>query len=87
MSSEQMAQFLNDVARGKLFSDEKIISKFRQGVKKFKLSKELMDRLKEEEQAIVKTSEERMIVNPKTNTEFRHYVKTEQGYIAINFKN
>jgi len=87
MNTEEMLQFLNEIAKSKLFSNPAMISKFRKEIKKFKLSKELMNRLKEEEEAIYQTSEKRIVILPDTKSEFKHYMKVDNKYIGINFIN
>ena len=82
-----MIQFLNDIAKSEDFGDIKMIDRFKKNVKQFKLSEELIERLKAEEVATCQTSEKRIIMAPSSMTEFKHYFKSNGKYAAVNFKN
>jgi len=87
MDTEELMHFISVMTKGEDFCNEGMILKFKEGLKKFKLSKELLDRLEAEEEIIYQTSEKHIIVKPKIGTEFMFYFKHEGRYYVIEFLN
>lgn len=88
METEEMVQFLNNIiAKGTLLSDKSMVAKFKKEIKRFKLSEELMSRLKEEEEAIKQTSRKRIVICPSAASEFKYYMQVGGRYVSVSFTN
>ncbi len=85
MKYEGLMQFLNEIPKSDFFRDPVVVRKFVAGVRKFKLTRELMGRLKEEEAKICETSEKRVNLIYPTKTDFKYYIEIDGKHIAVYF--
>lgn len=87
MKYEGIVQFLNEIPKSNLYTDPKVITDYNIGIKKYKLAKELMDRLKEEQIKICEASEKRVNLIQPSKNEFRYYIEWEGKIYAVYFAN
>jgi len=86
MMTDELIQFLNKVAKSNFFRDKENIPKFRRAIKNFKLTPELMNQFKEEEEMIRRTSENRISIQPYSKADFTHYIQTSNSIIKIHLQ-
>jgi len=82
METEELMCFLNRMAKGDFFRDKKIVCKFRKMIKRFKLSEELMQQLRNEENVMYKISEKRINLSGG-RADFKHYIEIEGKWIEV----
>jgi len=79
--------FLNEIPKTDFYRDEKILKKYKEGIKAFKIPKQLILRFKEEEGRIHEISDRHELSELTLKREFKHTIIKDNRYINIYFSN
>ena len=86
MKIEDLNQFLIKVAKSDFFNNPKIVCEYKNYLKKFKLTSELMNQFKEEEEMIRMMAEARNFSLPYTKVGSKHYIQTDKEITEVHFQ-
>eukprot|EP00826_Nyctotherus_ovalis_P007656 TRINITY_DN11945_c0_g1_i8.p1 TRINITY_DN11945_c0_g1~~TRINITY_DN11945_c0_g1_i8.p1 ORF type:complete len:892 (-),score=268.52 TRINITY_DN11945_c0_g1_i8:130-2805(-) len=74
---DNIALILNDIQKSGFFYSEEVVQKYKERVKRYNITEELLDRLNDEYVEIFTISEKRKIVPCEPRTPFKHYIRSE----------
>ena len=87
MRYEQIMQFLNEVAKTDMFRNPSLIKEFENSTGRFRINKELIKKLTEEQSYIADMSEKYTNMVKPGKTDFKHYINTDGKVVAVYFPN
>jgi len=84
---ENLIKLLNDVTKGDFFNDYAIIEKYKRSIGKFKIPKELLEKLNNEQSRIIKIGNRETDEIEPVESSFQYSFEFKGTYATVYFSN